>query len=242
MAKNNKKSEYKNRGFIAVNNPEAPWNYVEAYKSLRTNLSFVSLDKQYRKLLVTSSIPKEGKTGLALNLAISLAESKHRVLLLDCDLRKPMLHKYLGIQHNIGLTNLATGERIESLIQEIPQANIHFIDAGVTPPNPVELLGSSLIHEAIDYLQTQYDYLIFDTPPVGIVTDAAVLSMVTDGVIFVIRQRLAAMDQIKLAKANLEAVNADIIGAILNDYDVSGTTKKGGYYYNYSTYGYKYKY
>ena len=240
MAK--KKSDYRNRGFIAVNNPEAPWNYVEAYKSLRTNLSFVSLDKQYRKLLVTSSIPKEGKSGLALNLAISLAEARHRVLLLDCDLRKPMLHKYLGIQHSAGLTNLVTGERIENLIQEIPGANIDFLDAGVTPPNPVELLGSSLIHETVDYLQTQYDYLIFDTPPVGIVTDAAVLSMITDGVIFVIRQRLAAMDQIKLAKANLQAVNADIIGAILNDYDVSGTTKKGGYYYNYSTYGYKYKY
>ena len=83
--------------------------------------------------------------------------------------------------------------------------------------------------------------MIFDTPPVGIVTDAAVLSMVTDGVIFVIRQRLAALDQIKLAKANLDSVNADIIGAILNDYDISGTSKKGGYYYNY-TYNYKYGY
>ena len=227
-----KKTDNRNRGYIAVNNPAAPWNYVEAYKSLRTNLSFVSLDKQYRKLLVTSSIPKEGKSGLALNLAISLAESKHRVLLLDCDLRKPMLHKYLGIPHHNGLTNLATGERIENLIQEVPNANIHFLDAGVTPPNPVEVLGSSLIKDTVEFLSSQYDYLIFDTPPVGIVTDA---------VIFVIRQRLAAMDQIKLAKANLASVNADIIGAILNDYDISGTSKKGGYYYNYS-YGYKYEY
>ncbi len=236
-----KKSETRNRGYIAVNNPSAPWNYVEAYKSLRTNLSFVSLDKQYRKLLVTSSIPKEGKSGLALNLAISLAEARHKVLLLDCDLRKPMLHKYLGIPHHNGLTNLATGDRIENLIQNVPNANIHFLDAGVTPPNPVELLGSTLIKDTVDYLSTQYDYMIFDTPPVGIVTDAAVLSMVTDGVIFVIRQRLAALDQIKLAKANLDSVNADIIGAILNDYDISGTSKKGGYYYNY-TYNYKYGY
>ena len=151
-----------------------------------------------------------------------------------------MLHKYLGIQHHIGLTNLATGDRIENLIQNVPGANIHFIDAGVTPPNPVELLGSSMVRDAVEFLQTQYDYLIFDTPPVGIVTDAAVLSAVTDGVIFVIRQRLAAMDQIRLAKANLDSVKADIIGAILNDYDVSGTTKKGGYYYNY-TYNYQYK-
>ena len=84
-----KRKDSRNRGFIAVNNPASPWNYVEAYKSLRTNLSFVSLDKQYRKLLITSSIPKEGKTGLAVNLAISLAEAKNKVLLLDCDLESP---------------------------------------------------------------------------------------------------------------------------------------------------------
>lgn len=235
------KHESRNRGFIAVSNPAAPWNYIEAYKSLRTNLSFVSLDKQYRKLLVTSSVPKEGKTGLAVNLAILLAESNHKVLLCDCDLRKPMVHKYLGVHHHNGLTNLATGDRIEDLIQFVPNANIHFLDAGVTPPNPVELLGSSLIRDTLESLQNQYDYMIFDTPPVGIVTDAAVLSMITDGVIFVVRQRLAAIDQIKLAKSNLDAVNADIIGAILNDYDVTNTNKKGGYYYSYS-YSYKYKY
>ena len=235
------KKEFKNRGFIAVNNPSAPWNYVEAYKSLRTNLSFVSLDKQYRKILVTSSIPKEGKTGLSLNLAISLAESDKKVIILDCDLRKPMIHKYLQLQRSRGLTNLITGDRTGGIIQHIPAYNIDFLDAGVTPPNPVELLGSSAMKDLIDQLSSQYDYMIFDTPPVGIVTDAAVLSMITDGVIFVIRQKLAAMDQIRLAKANLDAVKADIIGSILNDYDISGTTKKGGYYYNYA-YNYKYKY
>ena len=235
------KKELKNRGFIAVNNPSAPWNYVEAYKSLRTNLSFVSLDKQYRKILVTSSIPKERKTGLSLNLAISLAESDKKVLLLDCDLRKPMLHTYLHIQRNRGLTNIITGDKIGVTVQHLPAYKIDFLDAGVTPPNPVELLGSAAMKDLIDQLAAQYDYLIFDTPPVGIVTDAAVLSLITDGVIFVIRQKLAAIDQIRLAKANLDAVKADIIGSVLNDYDVSGTTKKGGYYYNYA-YNYKYKY
>jgi len=224
------KRDYKNRGFIAVNNPDAPWNYIEAFKSLRTNLSFVSLDKQYRKLLITSSIPKEGKTGLALNLAISLAENNHRVLLMDCDLRKPMLYKYLRIPHHSGLTNMAMGEDPADLVQFIPNANIYFMDAGPTPPNPVEMLGSSVVKDCIHRLQSEFDYIIFDTPRVGIVTDAAVLSMVTDGVIFVIRQRLAAMEQIRLAKSNLESVKADIIGAILNDFDVSGSTKKGGYY------------
>lgn len=235
------KREYRDRGFIAVNNPSAPWNYVEAYKSLRTNLSFVSLDKQYRKILVTSSIPKEGKTGLAINLAISLAEIGNKVLLLDCDLRKPMLYKYLQIPHSKGLTNIITGDRDPEIIQHLPSCNIDFLDVGVTPPNPVEILSSMAMKEEVARLEEDYDYLIFDTPPVGIVTDAAVLSLITDGVIFVIRQKLAALDQIRLAKDNLDAVKAHIIGSVLNDYDVQGATKKGGYYYNY-TYNYKYKY
>lgn len=230
-----------NRGFIAINNPNAPWNYVEAHKSLRTNLNFVSLDKQYRKILITSSIPKEGKSGLVINLGISLAENGSKVLVVDCDLRKPMLYKYLRIQHGSGLTNLLAGEDTpKNVIQTIPSCGFDFLDAGLTPPNPVELLGSTVFKEMIDELSCKYDYMIFDTPPVGIVTDAAVLSMITDGVIFVIRQKFAALDQIRLAKSNLEAVKADIIGTVLNDYDAAGTTKKGGYYYNYS-YDYKYK-
>lgn len=230
-----------NRGFIAINNPKAPWNYVEAHKSLRTNLNFVSLDKQYRKILITSSIPKEGKSGLVINLGISLAENGSKVLVVDCDLRKPMLYKYLRIQHGSGLTNLLAGEDThENVIQTIPSCGFDFLDAGLIPPNPVELLGSTVFKEMIEELSSKYDYIIFDTPPVGIVTDAAVLSMITDGVIFVIRQKFAALDQIRLAKSNLEAVKADIIGTVLNDYDAAGTTKKGGYYYNYS-YDYKYK-
>ncbi len=234
------REEYRNRGFIAVNNPGAPWNYIEAYKSLRTNLSFVSLDKQYRKILVTSSVPKEGKTGLATNLAISLAEADNKVLLMDCDLRKPMLYRYLQIKRGKGLTNLITGDQIENVIQHIPAFGFDFLDVGVIPPNPVELLASSIMKDIVDELQKYYDYIIFDTPPVGVVTDAAVLSMIADGVIFVIRQKMATLDQIRLAKNNLDAVKADVIGAVLNDYDVSGTTKKSGYYYNY-TYDYKYK-
>ena len=234
------KKDSRDRGFISVNNPKAPWNYVEAYKSLRTNLSFVSLDKQYRKILVTSSIPKEGKSGLVINLGVSLAENGSKVLIMDCDLRKPMLYKYLQIPHGPGLTNLITGDRLENVIQHIPSFGFDFLDAGITPPNPVELLGSAALKSIIGDLGSQYDYLLFDTPPVGIVTDAAVLSMITDGVIFVIRQKHAALDQIRLAKANLDAVKADIIGTVLNDFDTSGTVKKGGYYYNYS-YDYKYR-
>ena len=239
MGKKTEKKDLDNRGFIAVNNPGAPWNYVEAYKSLRTNLNFVSMDKKYQKITVTSSIPKEGKTGLTINLAISLAESSKKVLLMDCDLRKPMIHKYLNIEHAEGVTNLVTGKSVESLIQKIPGFGFDFIDAGVTPPNPVEILGSNIMKDAIDKLGSYYDYIIFDTPPAGVVTDAPVLSLFTDGVLFVIRQKWAKLSQIRLAKNNLESVKADIIGCVLNDFEGSGASKNSGYYYNYS-YGYKY--
>lgn len=232
--------DFINRGFIAVNNPEAPWTYIEAYKSLRTNLSFVSLDKQYRKILITSSVPKEGKTGNAINLAISLSENGNKVLLLDCDLRKPMLYNYLQIPHGRGLTNLITGDRVENVVQHVANGGFDFLDAGVVPPNPVELLGSVVMKEIIAKFQEQYDYLIFDTPPVGVVTDAAVLSMITDGVIFVIRQKFATLEQIRRAKSNLKAVKADIIGTILNDYSSSGISKKKSLDYQYS-YDYQYK-
>ena len=241
MAKKTEKKDLENRGFIAVNNPGAPWNYVEAYKSLRTNLNFVSMDKKYQKIIVSSSIPKEGKTGLAINLAISLAESSKRVLLMDCDLRKPMIHNYLKLEHVEGVTNLVTGQSVESLIQKIPGYGFDFIDAGVTPPNPVEILGSNMMKDAIDKLCSYYDYVIFDTPPAGVVTDAAVLSLFTDGVLFVVRQKLAKLSQIRLAINNLESVKADIIGCVLNDFEGGGTSKNSGYYYNYS-YGYGYKY
>ena len=241
MKQTNKK-ERTDRGFIAVNNPDAPWNYVEAYKSLRTNLNFVSMDKKYRKIIVTSSIPKEGKTGFAINLAISLAESGKKVLLMDCDLRKPTVYKYLQIQRAEGITNLVNGDPVEKLIQHVPGCGIDFIDAGVTPPNPVELLGSNLMKNAIERLDPMYDYILFDTPPAGIVTDAPVLSLFTDGVVFVIRQKLAKLGQIRLAKNNLESVKADIIGCVLNDFDGGGASKHSGYYYNYSYNNYDYKY
>ena len=202
-----KKSKPIRREFVLMNK-NTPFQYQEAYKSLRTNLNFMAMGKACKKLIFTSAIPGEGKSSVALNLAVSLAETGSRVLVIDCDLRKPVIHRYLKID------------------------NSAYADA--IPPNPVELLGSPRMKNLIDELDKHYEYIIFDTPPVSVVTDAAVLSQYADGVILVVRQNYATFDEVGLAKKNLDAVNANILGAVLNGFDTKSTEKKNGYYYNYS--------
>lgn len=216
----------------------APFQYQEAYKSLRTNLNFASMDGGNRKIVITSSIPSEGKSSVAINLAVSIAETDKKVILLDCDFRKPALLRYLGVEKHEakGVTDiLAKPELLESAIVRFSDIGIHFLSSGIIPPNPAELLGGHRMKELVEKLSGMYDYVIFDTPPVSVVTDAAVLSHYADGVIFVVRQKCATIEQAKLAKRNLEAVNANVIGAVLNVYDSKSSDRDG--YYSYDYYG-----
>lgn len=220
--------------------PNSPFAYAEAYKTLRTNLSFASVSKQYKKIILTSAIPDEGKSTIAVNLAATLAETGAKVLLMDCDLRNPTLHRLLRVKNgSVGrLTAILTGKATaDDCIFTHPKMNCDFIMAGAVPPNPAELLGSERMEKLLDELSQRYDYVICDTPPVGLVTDAAALSRFCDGVILVVRQNLSTKEQVRTAKRNLEAVQANIIGTILSCYDLSKDTKdsKGTYagYYNY---------
>ncbi|MEG0020360.1 MAG: CpsD/CapB family tyrosine-protein kinase [Oscillospiraceae bacterium] len=214
----------------------APFAYVEAFKSLRTNLNFVSVNSSLKKLIITSAIPNEGKSSVAINLAVTLAETGSKVLIVDCDLRKPILHKYLklGKTDSKGLTGILSGEStVDGSIVYFKDIKISVLIAGVIPPNPAELLGSKKMEELIAKLETYFDYIIFDTPPVSVVTDSAVLSKFTDGVLLVVRQNLATVEQVKLAKKSLDSVNANIIGVVLNDFDTTKGGKNSGYYYYY---------
>ncbi|MHC1770755.1 MAG: CpsD/CapB family tyrosine-protein kinase [Flexilinea sp.] len=225
-----------------ISDIDAPFQFVEAYKSLRTNLDFISVDKEYHTLLITSSIPKEGKSGIAINLSITLAETGKRVMLVDADLRKPMLSHYLEVISSKvkGLSNVLTGIDLSSCIFTLPKFHFDLLLAGDIPPNPAELLGSNKMADIVKELKTKYDYVIFDTPPVSVLTDAAILCRYIDGVILVIRQKSASIDQVLLAKKNLQSVNANIIGAILNDFDILKAPQKNiyhrNYYYKYSNY------
>lgn len=228
-----KKSE--TAGGLLLSN-KMPFVYTEAFKTLRTNLSFASVSKQYKKIVITSSIPDEGKSTVSVNLAQTLGESGSKVLLIDSDLRSPTLHRYLkarGVSY--GLTTILTGEaRPSDCVIHNNSLPFDYLYAGAVPPNPVELLGSGRMKQLLDLFGEQYDYVICDAPPVGLVTDATVLSRYCDGVLLVVRQGFTTREQVRTAKTNLETGNANIIGAIMTYYDLSEAGKSKSYSYKYA--------
>lgn len=225
---------------LEIVSDKSPFAYVEAYKTLRTNMNFIFRNNKYKKLVVTSSIPGEGKSSVSINLARVLAENGTRVILIDCDMRKPMLHKYLRAQRfrTRGLSTVLSGiSTLEDSVATFSDLQFDLMTAGPIPPNPTELLASEEMEHLLDLLAKQYDYVICDTPPVSVVTDATILSQYNAGVILVVRQKYATFKQAKKAKQNLENVHADILGCVLNQYDVSKNVKEtkqsSYYYYNY---------
>lgn len=219
----------------------APFQYVEAYKTLRTNLNFVTLNSKNRVIVITSSIPSEGKSNVGINLAVTLAEAGKKVLIIDCDLRKPVLHKYLRITRRaLGLTNILSGEvEPNEAIVYFNDLDFDVITAGVVPPNPAELLGSERMEKLLKKLREQYDYILLDTPPASVVTDAAVLGSMADGVIMVIKHKGVNVETAQLAKRNLETAKVNILGAVLTNYDLKNTAKDSGYSYSYEYNYYK---
>jgi capsular exopolysaccharide synthesis family protein len=219
---------------------DVPFEYAEAYKALRTNFNFSSANGQNRKVVITSTIPDEGKSSVAINFAISLTQVGKRVLLIDADLRKPSLHLYLNIkrdqEHNVA-TVLAGCAELEESITE----TVHGFDAllgGVTPPNPAELVSSPAMEALLNKALESYDVVVCDAPPVGLVTDASALSTLCDGVLFVIRQGAAKKNMVQGAVHKLQTVNAKILGIILNHYDLSDASAKDySYYGHYGKYG-----
>ena len=234
LGKKKQKAKKENHSLHIIS-AAAPFQYVEAYKSLRTNLNFMTVNGDYKKIVVTSSIPEEGKSNVAINLAVTLGETDKRVLLVDCDLRKPILHRYLKIKRRSqGLTSVLSGEAtLEESVVSFSDLKIEVLVAGAVPPNPAEILGSKKMEALISEMEKIYDYIIFDTPPVSVVTDAAVLGRLTDGAVLVIRHKYVTIESVKLAKQNLESVGVNIIGTVLNRFDFKGVAKDNGYYYSY---------
>lgn len=241
MSAKDKKSRTSHRELFVVSK-DAPFQFVEAYKSLRTNLEFLSATSNCKTILITSSVPEEGKSNVAINLAITLAASNKRVVLVDCDMRKKSaISRYLRIpRSHSGLTNVITTKDVGKL----PDALLRLKDSGITvlpvgtiPPNPAELLSTPIVEQIFTALQQTYDYVIVDTPPVSVVTDAAVLSRVSDGVLLVVRPGVTTIQGAQLSKKNLEAVDAHILGVVMNGYNAKKTGRKDGYSYAYS-YGY----
>lgn len=217
---------------------DAPFQYSEAYKSLRTNLEFLSAANNCKTILITSSVPGEGKTNVAINLAITLADSGKRVALVDCDMRKANVSRYLHIpRDHMGITNVITGQdriQLTNALVNFKDLGIVALPVGTLPPNPAELLATKAMENIFNALKQVYDYIIVDTPPVSVVTDAAILCKYVDGAILVVRPGITTIEGAQLSKKNLEAVNARILGVVMNGYNVKKSGKKDGYYYSYS--------
>lgn len=205
--------------------------YDEAIRSLRTNIQFSSLDKKNKVISITSTKPAEGKSTVIYNLAKSFSENGDKVILLDCDLRSPSIPEVSGIKDNVGLTNYLTGKvSLERTINlDTSQKNLDIILTGPIPPNPSEVLSSNVFKELIERLSSIYDYVFIDTPPVGLFTDASILSTLSDAMLFAIKSSDTKRDDIKQALDNLKKVDANILGCVLTHMPMK--EKKYGSYY-----------
>lgn len=219
------------RDLIAYNDPKS--SAAEAYRTLRTNLQFSMLDKDSNIIAITSCEPGEGKSTIISNLAISLAQSGKKVLLIDCDLRKPIIHKKFGISNTTGLTSLLLKEStIEEAIYKVDIPNLGLIPSGPVPPNPSEILGSKKMGKILEELRNYFDIILLDSPPVLVVSDLHVLASSVDGILLVATYGITEKNAILRAKEGILKVGGKVLGVVENKIpqDAEG--------YGYSGYGY----
>ena len=228
---------------LNVLSEKSSFGYVEAFKALRTNISYLLNDNSRgHVLMITSSIPGEGKSNVSVNLSMTLAQDNKKVILLDCDMRKGTLHRYLNVSPTaLGLSSVLTGEiKLSEAIYRLSYG-FSFIPVGILPTNPSELIGGRNMNRLLSELSKVYDYVICDTAPVNAVSDTSALCRFVDGTILVVSHNEVTRNTALAAKEQLEASNANIIGVVLNKYDAkaSGTEYSSYYsYYSYNNYGY----
>ncbi|MCK4911759.1 MAG: polysaccharide biosynthesis tyrosine autokinase [Thermodesulfovibrionales bacterium] len=219
---------------IVLEEPKS--TFTENYKALRTAIMLSSADSAPKSILVTSMLPAEGKTSTAVNLALVIAQSVNKVLLVDTDLRKPRIHNIFGISNKSGLSTYLVGSNAK-IIKEGPSPNLNIVPSGPIPPNPSELLGSEKFARFISSMQERYDVIIFDSPPVLTVTDSLVLSKHMDGTIVVARAAKTSYEAVRKGLRQISDVGSNVLGLLINAIDA----RKGGYYYDYYYY-HKYDY
>jgi capsular exopolysaccharide synthesis family protein len=214
--------------------------FAEGIKSLRTNLMFMAPDNPPKVLMVTSPGPGEGKTLISTNMAVAMAQSGLKTLLIDADMRRPRVHKALGLENDQGglVELLERREELANVVRETPVENLHVLTCGEIPPNPAELLHADSLPGIIDEMLEMYDRVIFDSPPLGAVSDALVLSHFVESVILITKFGQTRRELLKRSIEQLVTIGAPLMGCVLNNIDTSA----GGYgYYNYYYY-YRYNY
>ncbi|WP_308779717.1 CpsD/CapB family tyrosine-protein kinase [uncultured Clostridium sp.] len=202
---------------------------AESYRTLRTNIQYSSFDKEYKVIVITSSEPGEGKSTTAGNLALCMAQGDKKVILVDCDLRRPSIHKKFKVSNLAGLSDVIIGKSDLSKVMHRYNKNLVLLTSGKIPPNPSEMLSSKSMENLLEKLRENFDYVILDTPPVQAVTDSQILSTKADGTILVVRAERTKKESVNNAINLLKKVNANIIGTVLNGTDFS--RNKYQYYY-----------
>lgn len=227
--------ERRSKAAIAFDNDNSA--IAEAFRKLRTNLQFLAVDNPPRVIVLTSSVPSEGKSTTAINLALALAEGGQNVVLVDGDMRRPTLAKYLDLVGAVGFSTVLSGRAtLDEAIQETRFSGLTVLTSGATPPNPSELLGSQAARNLLSELRARFDYVIVDTTPLLAVTDAAILAASADGVLIMSRFGASRRDQLIHAVGNLEDVGARLLGAVFTMVPPRGRGSSS-YSYSYGYYG-----
>lgn len=247
--KKNKKENAAASRFLlknAIMDPGLKFRVEEAYKSIRTNIMLSVMKKGCKIIVVSSSMANEGKTTTTTNLAISISQADQRVLLIDGDLRKPKVHHYFSIPNAPGLTNYLgasvnsrAAQKVDlfSIIHPTEYKNLCVITSGSIPPNPGEMLGSEPMADFLKEVSKHFDYIIIDTPPINVVSDALPVIRESDGVVMVVRANASTHPELQKALDALKFIDAKILGFVVN-YESEKRSKYGYYKYGYSDYTY----
>ena len=221
-----------NRDLVVHTHPKS--SVAECCRTIRTNLTFMSADRPRKTIVITSASPREGKTTVTMSLAISLAQSGKRILVVDTDLRRPRLHRALGKTFARGVTTVLVGEHTaEEAIQETDIPNLSLLASGPVPPNPSELLHTEQFRQLIADLAVNYSHVILDSPPLAAVTDASIIAPQVDSTMLVIHAQRTTRDAVRSALRQLRDVNVQLTGGVLNEVDLSAQSYGAGSYYYY---------
>jgi len=210
-------------GLVTIDDPQCPAS--EAYRTLRMNLQYASLDQSLDTLLITSAGVGEGKSTTLANLAVTMAQIEQRVIMVDCDLRRPSLHRFFDLSNEVGLTTMMVEEQAmaEPPLQETSVPGLYLLASGSLPPRPADLLGSKRMEAVIGHLREQADVVLFDAPPVMAVTDAVVLATKVVGVLLVVSAGATKREHAQNAVERLSKVNANLVGAVLSNVPLDAT-------------------
>lgn len=228
--KKKKKSDERGNPLVSYSEPMSI--HAEQFRNIRTNIDFAMLDTDLSSLLVTSSVPSEGKSTIASNLAYVLSQTNKNVLIVDADLRKPTVHKTYRLNNQSGLTTLLSQPNLKfnQIVQRSSDLGLYLLPSGPIPPNPSELLSSGRMQSLMKELNENFDVVIYDTPPVNTVTDPLILANRVDGVVIVARQGYVKREQIRKSIDSLRKLDSNILGYVLNSVPLA----KDHTYYEYS--------